>query len=131
MADNRLRVWWLTSEDYRAIGDPYDTSDPDEEPEAIEEGQASSASVDLANMPWPEYVKKQYRLLFGRAPKGHLFVADELLPGAAGLFAMEFQDPRLMARCQSAHGIVILRNDASYVLPYGGFMTDELGRYSA
>ena len=131
MPNTELRVWWLTEPECRAIGSPYDSSDPEEEEEFIAEGKTDPQWVDLAELPWPDYVKKQFACLWGEGPNGDLFIAEDLSAEAANLYAVEFENARLAKRCEQASGIVIRAEDAMLVLPYGGFMTDEYGYYSA
>jgi hypothetical protein len=91
---NECLIWWLTQDDYQAIGD--------------------------ANPEWPEYLQREYRSRRGRPGRGRLWEADLFEPFD---IEWDDAKP-MAAFAGQAGGIVIRWMDAIFVRKLPGFLTD-------
>lgn len=116
-----LLIWWTSEADCKALGEPFDSTDPDDTGDIS--AYPTFTFLDLSTVSWPAYLKTQYQSRYGRHGRGRLWVAREF----------DFDDvtwdrTRVAVRLIDAEGhggIVVRRADLPLLRSLPGFVTNR------
>jgi hypothetical protein len=117
LRDDRYLIWWLSIDDCHTIGGLL----TDREVALLQEANSTKPRLRRSDVPWPEYVKREFERAEGFVGRGIAnvrvspdFSLGPLAPNPASIFN------DTVAHCI---GIVILAEDVKFVAGWPGYVT--------